>query len=714
MNFTATCGAGLESLVAEEITSFQGAHIKIGSGSVSWSGSLESGYRACLWSRFASRVLLEVVQFGAKNEEELYAGVKTIAWQDHLTINTTFAVDCSLGPGAPFNHSKYTALKVKDGIADYFREAEGSRPHVQVVRPGVRVNVHSDNVRTVLSIDLSGESLHRRGYRLETGEAPLKETLAAAIIALSGWDGSCALLDPLCGSATLLIEAAMIAGDSAPGLGRTYFGMQGWQGHDDTLWNRLVSEAAEREEEGFARKWPSLIGYDGSRLAVRQARINIANAGFADKITVSRRELFALSPSGEEGCLVCNPPYGERLSEKETVKYLYRFIGNRLQTRFPGWRVGLFTSNPDLADMTGLNWAHRYHLFNGPIACRLFVGRVGNQPAREFRWQVQAPDATEESSDFVNRLRKNVKKMFGWADREGVECFRVYDRDMAEYNVSIDLYGKWVHVQEYAAPASISETVSAERFGIVLKGVRQALGAGRDRVFIKTRKRQRGKAQYQKKTKKRGKLYEVREGDCSFLVNFTDYLDTGLFLDHRNTRLRIGQEAEGKRFLNLYGYTAAATVHAARGGAVSSTTVDLSTTYLQWAEMNFALNGIHPDRHQLVHSDCISWLRENHELFDLIFVDPPTFSNTRKKSRVFDIQNDHVQLLNLAMSRLRDNGLLIFSTNFRSFTLDPRLQDQYACLNISKKSLPLDFQQSPRVHQCWEFRHKNQRVPGNG
>jgi len=706
MQFVATCGAGLERLVAEEIKGFQGQDISLGRGSVSWSGQLESGYRACLWSRFSSRILLELAQFIPANEEDLYGKIRKIDWQDHLTTKTTFSVDCSLGAGAPFRHSMYTALKVKDGVADYFRSINGTRPHVQVRRPGVRINVHADSDRTRVSIDLSGESLHKRGYRLEKGEAPLKETLAAAIIVLSGWDGRSPLLDPLCGSATLLIEAAMILGDSAPGLGRSYFGMQGWRGHDAGIWARLVSEAVEREEAGHAKSWPELAGGDGSRLAVRQARFNIKNAGLEDKITVTRKELFELSSPGGEGCLVCNPPYGERLSDRDVVKYLYRFMGNRLQESFHGWSVGLFTSNPDLADMTGLQWREKHQIFNGPIACRLFVGSIEPRPTQSFQWAVSSLEPGEETSDFANRLRKNLKKMIGWAKKEGVECFRVYDRDMAEYNVSIDLYGKWVHVQEYAAPSSINEHLAAERFQIVLHGIRQVLGAGRDRVYIKTRKRQKGRTQYQKKTKKKTKLYEVREGACSFLVNFTDYLDTGLFLDHRPTRLRIGREAAGKRFLNLYGYTGSATVHAVLGGAVSSTTVDLSTTYLHWAEKNFSLNGIYPDQHRLVHSDCLQWLRENSDYYDLIFVDPPTFSNTRKKSRVFDLQKDHLQLLNLAMSRLRDNGLLIFSTNFRSFKLDGRLVEKYLCKNIGKKSIPRDFENSPHVHQCWEMRHK--------
>jgi len=705
MKFTATCGAGLEHLVAAEIKEFMGEDIAVLNGSVCWSGSLESGYRACLWSRYSSRVLLEVAHLEPVNEDELYQGVMSLNWSDHLGSNSTFAVDCSLGPGAPYNHSKFTALRVKDGIADYFRSAQGVRPNVRVVRPDVRVNVHADSKRTRLSIDLSGESLHKRGYRLEKGEAPLKETLAAAIIALSGWHGQHPLFDPLCGSGTLLIEAAMMFGDSAPGLGRNYFGLQGWRGHEEGIWTRLVSEAVEREEAGLNRKWPKLFGSDGSRLSVRQARLNIAQAGFEEKITVNRNALSALTPPDEIGCLVCNPPYGERLSDKELIKYLYRFIGNRLQANFSGWDLGLFTSNPDLADMTGLAWSKKHQLYNGPLACRLYVGSVAVHPVPRFVWNVLPPEPEAVSSDFGNRLRKNLKKTLSWADKEGIECFRIYDRDMAEYNVTIDIFGKWVHVQEYAAPSSISESMAAQRFQLVLAEVRNILGAGRDRVYIKTRKRQKGKAQYQGKAKRKGKLFEVREGACSFLVNFTDYLDTGLFLDHRNTRMRIGREAEGKRFLNLYGYTGTATVHAVLGGAVSSTTVDLSSTYLQWAEKNYSLNGIYTDRHQLVHSDCISWLRESSDYFDLIFVDPPTFSNTRKKARVFDVQKDHSTLLRLAMSRLRENGLLIFSTNFRSFKLDDELTEQYICHNISRKSIPRDFRQSSRVHQCWEMRH---------
>jgi 23S rRNA (guanine2445-N2)-methyltransferase / 23S rRNA (guanine2069-N7)-methyltransferase len=249
---------------------------------------------------------------------------------------------------------------------------------------------------------------------------------------------------------------------------------------------------------------------------------------------------------------------------------------------------------------------------------------------------------------------------------------------------------------------SVDPKVAAARFQLVLRGVRETLGIRADRVFIKTRERQRGKQQYQKKSGKK-KMVEVREGDCYFLANFTDYLDTGVFLDHRPVRARIHRYAAGKRFLNLFGYTGTATVQAAAGGAAATTTVDLSATYLRWAKMNLALNGFDFVRNRVISADCMQWLKEETGKYDLIFVDPPTFSNTKKERRVFDIQRDHYQLLNLAMDRLEDGGMLIFSTNFRKFQLDPRLAVMYSVSDISRASIPFDFSRNPKIHMCWEL-----------
>jgi 23S rRNA (guanine2445-N2)-methyltransferase / 23S rRNA (guanine2069-N7)-methyltransferase len=355
------------------------------------------------------------------------------------------------------------------------------------------------------------------------------------------------------------------------------------------------------------------------------------------------------------------------------------------------------------------------------------------EPEPVFQWQVSPQIFEGDGSDFANRLIKNLKKILKWAERENITCFRVYDRDLPEYNVSIDLYGKWVHVQEYAPPSTIDPDLASERFSQALAMIRAVLGVRRDRIFIKTRKKQKGKQQYQKQGSQK-KMYEVREGSCFCLVNFTDYLDTGLFLDHRITRSRIGQLAAGKRFLNLFGYTGTATIHAARGGAVSTTTVDLSATYLSWARMNLALNGYGGPAHVTIQEDCLQWLESGgrplpdqkavargqkpmpyqqkreatrpSSQYDLIFVDPPTFSNTKKDHRVFDVQQDHGRLLELSMQHLAPGGLLIFSTNFRKFVLDESLEQRFSISEISRETIPFDFERNTRIHRCWEFRHK--------
>jgi len=706
--FAATCGAGTESLVAEEITSFGGRDLEVGKGVVSWRGSLESGYRACLWSRCASRVFLELHTFPITDQDSIYHGAREIDWGTHFDPQTTFAVDCTVtGDTVESIHSRFAALRVKDGLVDQFRERCGERPSVAVERPGVRLHLLVKNTTAILSLDLSGDSLHRRGYRVDNSLAPLKENLAAAIVQVSGWPQmqalGASLVDPMCGSGTLLIEAALMFGDSAPGLFRTYFGFMGWKGHDRKIWGHLVDEAMAREEAGTAQTWPMIIGYDADHLAVRAARQNVKRAGLDDRIRIERAELAHLVSPLEKGLVISNLPFGERLSETEEVSWLYRAFGRIMKERFSGWRLAVFIANPDLTDSFTLQWEEKFRLYNGPLHCRVLTTTVSPAAEQDFRWQLTDWVPEGDGADFANRLRKNLKKMLKWAVKEQIRCYRVYDRDLLEYNVSIDIYEKWVHVQEYAPPVSVNAENAAVRFQQVLRCVREILGIRADRVFIKTRERQRGKQQYQQKSTRK-KMVEVREGCCSYLANFTDYLDTGVFLDHRPMRMRIHQEAFDKRFLNLFGYTGTATVQAAAGGAVSTTTVDLSATYCRWAKMNLALNGFAFEKNRVISADCMQWLAEERMEYDLIFVDPPTFSNTKKERRVFDIQRDHYHLVTLAMARLADNGLLIFSTNFRKFVLDPRLLEEYLVVDISRASIPVDFERNQKIHMCWEFR----------
>jgi 23S rRNA (guanine2445-N2)-methyltransferase / 23S rRNA (guanine2069-N7)-methyltransferase len=316
--------------------------------------------------------------------------------------------------------------------------------------------------------------------------------------------------------------------------------------------------------------------------------------------------------------------------------------------------------------------------------------------------QTEIPD---EGRAFANRLLKNMRKLSKWAKKEGVFCYRIYDRDMPEYNICLDIYDGWLHVQEFAPPSSVEKEVASRRLNTMLAVIRKVFDVKREQIFIKTRYRQKGRRQYEKKAGK-GRLLEVREGDCRFLVNLTDYIDTGLFLDHRPLREKIAKEIKGKRFLNLFGYTGTATVCAAKGGAAFTTTVDLSNTYLHWCRLNLSLNGFSGIKHEVVKDDCVEWILKTTKRFDLIFLDPPTFSNTKKTGRTFDIQRDHSKLITLAMDRLDDNGLLLFSTNFRKFILDRSLFDSFEIVETTDQTIPFDFQRPPKIHRCWEIRKR--------
>ena len=539
---------------------------------------------------------------------------------------------------------------------------------------------------------------------------PLKETLAAAIAGLSGVDtnfpADATLLDPMCGSGTLLIEAALILSDSAPGLQRKHFGFMFWKRHSKKTWDKLVEEALEREQAGHERPWPQIIGYDADPKAVAAARKNIERAGLTDMIIIKQAQLARLRCPGKNGLLITNPPYGERLSEKEAVKYLYRFLGRRFSENFQGWKMGFFSANPDLADMIGLHWTGRHALYNGPIKCRLLTGdwkEKGKKPVQEL--QLSDAEITGPGIDLANRIRKNWDHLRPWAEKNAISCFRLYDADLPEYNLAIDIYEGWVHIQEYAPPKTIKPEKSSQRFNTGLQLIRELFSLERSQLFIKTRTQQKGKKQYQKK-KGGGKLFEVHEGGASFLVNFTHYLDTGLFLDHRKTRARIGELAQGKTFLNLFGYTGSATVYAAMHGATSTTTVDVSENYLSRTQANLSLNGYGGSLHTIVESDCMEWLKKEQQRYGLIFVDPPTFSNARHKERIFSIQDDHEELLRLAMARLSQNGLLLFSTNYRKFSLSDHLYQDFEILEITDQTLPRDFKQKGRIHCTFEFRHR--------
>ncbi len=713
LHFVATCGAGLEKLVKEEIIALGGIEPRTTPGAVSWQAvNLTTAYRACLWSRFSSRILVQLAQFEAADPETLYTEAGKIDWSTHFNGDTTFAVYCTLVK-SEIGHSHYASLKIKDAVVDQFRKRTGQRPDVDVRKPGIRINLHVEGTTATLALDLSGDSLHRRGYRASAGEAPLKETLAAAIVHLAGIRqdmhvDSC-LLDPMCGSGTLLIEAALILGDTAPGLLRENFGFMHWNRHNQKIWDKLKEEAIEREDARAELPWPPIIGYDADPKVIAVARKNIVNAGLKDHIVVKQRQLARLHPPAAKGIMISNPPYGERLSEKETVKYLYRSMGRIFKQQFNGWQLGFFTANPDLADMLGVSWQQRYRLYNGPIKCRLLTAAAPDIPEEQIKkhaWQLQETDSDLPAEDFCNRLRKNCLSLLPWAEEKKVSCFRIYDADMPEYNLAIDLYEQWVHVQEYAPPGTIDRDKAKQRFNDALQVIRTLLNVPHSNLFIKTEHNQREK---QAKTKPgSGKLYEVFEGDCRFLVNFADFQDTGLFLNQRTIRTLLKQLCDGRTFCNLFAYTGSATVCAALGGATSTVSVDIADRHLTRAKANLAVNGFGGPLHTFRALDCMQWLESGRTRYGVIYMDPPASFTVKQKNLRFDLQQEHERLLRLAMDRLSRDGVLLFACNSKKFQFSPELADDFRFEEITREIICEDFKHSRNVHRCWRVTHRIQ------
>ena len=714
-----TCPKSLEGLLLEEARGLGLEEAREQVAAVRGQASMETAYRLCLWSRLANRVLLVIARFPLSNAEELYQGVHAIDWHEHLLPSGSLAVEFS-GRGAGIDNTHFGALKVKDAIVDKLRTAQGERPSVDKLNPDLRVHLRLERGEAIVSLDLSGHSLHQRGYRLQQGAAPLKENLAAAVLIRAGWpqlaaEGA-ALSDPMCGVGTLLIEAGLMAADIAPNLRRQQWGFTHWLGHVPALWQKLHEEAQARAQAGLAKPPLWIRGYEADPRLITPARNNIERAGLADWVKIYQGELATFEPrpdQGQHGLLVCNPPYGERLGDEASLLYLYQHLGERLRQSCLGWQAAIFTGAPELGKRMGLRSHKQYALFNGALPCKLLLMRIEpEQFVTSARPAENTPPLAGESNTaarlseggqmFANRLQKNLKTLGKWAKKAGVECYRLYDADMPEYALAIDLYRDWVHVQEYAAPRSIDPEKAQARLLDALAAIPVALGIPSERVVIKRRERQAGTRQYERQAAQ-GQFMEVTEGGVRLLVNLTDYLDTGLFLDHRPMRLRIQQEAAGKRFLNLFCYTATATVHAAKGGARSTTSVDLSKTYLDWARRNLALNGF-SERHRLEQGDVMHWLAEDRGEYELIFIDPPTFSNSKRMEGVFDVQRDDVQLLDLAMARLAAGGTLYFSNNFRKFKLDDSLQQRYAVEEISAQTLDADFARNPKIHRAWRLR----------
>ncbi len=725
--FTARTLGGLEWVLAKELEALGALDLRVGRRTIEFSAppgrERELLYRSVLECRTAIRVLEPLGRFQVNSPESLYNAMQQVDWTEQLKVSDTLRVDAAIHDTF-LTHSLYAAQVVKDAVVDQLRTPSGKRPDVSLRGASLRLALHLvGNVATIYR-DAAGRSLHQRGWRTGEVEAPLSEVLAAGILAITGWweAGATSLsaatmepfMDPLCGSGTFVIEAATIVAGMAPGLWRARrrgHGFFRFRDCDRAVADRLVSEL-EAKVRPLAEG--SFFASDLDRAAVEAARACAASAGVADAIQFAECHFEAAVPPSGPGLIVTNPPYGERLPLPRAAAILRR-LGDWLVARCGGWRAAILTADTPAIKHFGLRTTARVPLMNGPIACRLLEVEIRK---RERVSEVATPDQVAPTShgkrsiddqlgDFRRRLSKRFKHLSKWARRQGIEAFRVYDRDIPEIPLAIDWYAGWLHAAEYDRPHERTEIEHEVWLDRMIEAAASELGVPPGRSFLKARRRQRGTSQYEKVAERQAVL-TVREGDLAFEVNLSDYLDTGLFLDHRTTRSLVRDEASGKRMLNLFCYTGAFSVYAAAGGARETVSVDLSNTYLDWTRTNLARNGFtDAGRHRTVRDEARAFLlhraRRGEAPFELVVVDPPTFSRSAKSEVPWDVERDHAELLGLVADNLSPGGIVYFSTNFRRFHLATEaLEKRYVIREITNRTIPEDFRDR-RPHRCWRL-----------
>ena len=753
LTLIATTTMGLEAVAARELEDLGYQPRIVQTGRVAFIGDGLAVCRANLWLRCADRVLIQVGQFEARDFGELFDRTYALAWQEWIGPAAAFPV---LGRSVASRLSSVPACQriVKKALVEKLRAAH----HVETLdESGPTCTVEVALLKDVasLTLDTSGPSLHKRGYRTLVGAAPLKETLAAGLVLLSFWRPDRPMIDPFCGSGTIPIEAAMIGQNIAPGLGRQ-FAAEAWPALPEALWQQARQEARDKAVAGDLPT--RIIGTDIDPEAIKLARFHAERAGAAGQVHFQQRSFEELTSSREYGCVICNPPYGLRIGEDEQVRELYQSLPLVLR-RLRTWSHFILSARKDLEKIVGREADRRRKLYNGSIECTYYqfhgpkpsgtgappasgmavpamshtgilpvhekeeeeeeetkeaekttgkmpVGLMGETPMPLFQpvFGGLGKRDFDQAGMFRNRLLKRAHHLRRWPGR-GITCYRLYDRDIPEVPLAVDVYDGHLHLAEYDRPDDRTPAQHADWLDLMARSAGQAMDIPAGNVFLKRRQRQRGIDQYEKFSDE-NRTVIVAEAGLKFRVNLSDYLDTGLFLDHRITRSLIRDESAGLRMLNLFAYTGAFSVYAAAGGAKATTTVDLSNTYLDWARDNMALNGFAGPEHRFARSDAPGFLLDYApgSVWDLAVVDPPTFSNSTMVKIDWDIQNRHIELLTALAARMSGGGVIYFSTNFRRFKLDEHALAHagVSVHEITGRTIPEDFR-NKRIHRCWRM-----------
>ena len=758
MTLVAACAFGLEAIVKRELIAL-GYDAKVAQpGRVEFEGTWPDVCRANLWLRVADRVLVKVLEFPAADFDELFDTVKDHDWSELIAADSAFPVT---GRSRLSQLSSVPAVQrtVKKAIVESLKREHGKS---DLPETGVtyKIDVALLNDVAQLTLDTTGDSLHKRGYRKLTGKAPIKETLAAALVDLSVWKPERMLIDPFCGTGTIPIEAAMTGMKIAPGLNRS-FACSDWSQIPSAAWADAIDQA---KSEIVHDADLQIIGSDIDVEALEMAKYHAKQAGVDRQIHFRQQAFHELQSQRKYGCIVTNPPYGgERLEDLRSVQPLYETFPGILQ-KLDTWSLFVITNVPSVEKIFQRRANRRRKLFNGRIECMYYqylgprppkgyfdddyvepvaevaeevsvsnarkaperqaqLGIVSEAPAQKTapssasyqRGDAAAPifgglqpKDREQADLFRSRLTKRARHLRKWPTKRGITCFRLYDRDIPEIPLVVDRYGDNLHLTEYERPHDRELGRHAAWLELMRTTAAETLEVDVERTHLKSR--DHDARQYEKVANQRQRV-EVEEAGLKFLVNLTDYVDTGLFLDHRNTRLMVHSEANGTRFLNLFAYTGSFTVYAADADADSTVTVDLSKNYLQWAQDNLKVNGLFGPEHKFIDMDCMAYLERSvakKKKFDLIVVDPPTFSNSKRTDEDWDVQQRHVEMLNMIAQILTPGGVVYFSTNFRRFKFDEaNLVGFETIFEISRQTVPEDFR-NKRIHRCWRMVKKSE------
>ncbi len=701
--YFASCPKHFELLLKDELMSLGAVEVNEALAGVFFQASPEAVMRMIMWSRLANRFYRFLHRGDCRNQTDLYDAIQTVDWYAQVndlpkTLSIRFA-----GTNKQLKNTHFSSQVCKDAICDQLGENYGKRP--QVIKKGGHLSIFGRLKSDRLDIfqDLTGHSLHLRGYRQENTLAPLKENLAAAILIRAGWYEKAQLnynlIDPMCGSGTLLLEGWQIACDMAPNAQLMSHALFSWCDFSSHQWVSLQKEAADRLDCGVMRYKGQIIGVDHHKESIDIANDNLSRLPANKRISFNYRTLDKFRITPHKNLIVCNPPYGIRLKKNHLQSW--QRLSHWLTQQANGAQAAILTPNAAKGWMVGYREQKSYVLFNGalPVQLRMFSINKKNRLSVPDGQYFSLPAGAQS---LANRLKKKLIHLREWVEVNEIEAYRLYDADMPEFAFAIDIYKDFVVIQEYQAPKSIDVKKVKTHLEWALLAVQSVLGISDQQIHLKTRQKQKQTSQYEKQDQVQDTRLVIREHGRKYFVDLTQYLDTGLFLDHRWLRNHIQKQSKGLSVLNLFSYTGTISVAAAFGGARSVTSVDTSRTYLGWSVDNFNINKLKV-KHNVVRQDVLPFLQSDRNTYDLIIVDPPTYSNSHSRVQDWDVQRDHARLLKLCLKKLTKDGTVYFSNNFKKFKLDDQLVELFSVNDITVQSLDKDFEHS-KIHCCYELK----------